>query len=71
MGAPGIFIRCPKCSNHTYFDGIPAARVELVLLRGSEEPVRCKHCQTDMDTLTAFHGERIGSDIVRREDPEY
>lgn len=52
-------------------EDIPARRVELAMLRGSEDPVRCRNCHADMDTMTAYCGERVGSEIVRRKDPTH
>jgi hypothetical protein len=65
-----VFIECPKCGNQNRVDGIPLNRADLALFRGSEDPIRCKVCQTDMDTMTAYCGEQVGSEIVRREDPK-
>jgi hypothetical protein len=43
---------------------------DLAVFRGSEDPVKCKSCGHDMDTMTAFCGEMVGSEIVRRADPK-
>ena len=51
--------------------GIPGRRVDLAIFRGSKDPVRCKNCQADMDTMTAYCGERVGGEIERREDPKF
>ena len=66
-----VFIKCPKCGDHNCIDGVAPLRVDLAVLRGSEDPIKCKECQADMDTMTAYLGERVGSDIVRREDPKW
>ena len=49
---------------------VTANKVDLAMFRGSEDLIRCKNCQADMDTMTAYRGERVGSEIVRREDPK-
>ena len=67
----GIFIKCPKCGSHSCIHGETPKREDLVVLRGSEDPARCGSCQADMDTITAFCGEQIGAEVVRREDPKY
>ena len=66
-----IFIKCPRCEHQNCIEGIVPRRVDLALFRGSEEPVKCQVCQADMDTMTAYCGERVGSEIMRREDPTY
>ena len=65
-----VFIKCPECGHPNCLDEIRPTRTELAILRGSEEPIRCKNCQADMDTMTAFCGERVGSEVVRRDDPK-
>jgi hypothetical protein len=65
-----VFIRCPKCGNQNRIDDIRPRRVDLAVFRGSEDTVRCKKCQADMDTMTAYCGEQVGSEIVRHEDPK-
>ena len=66
-----VFIKCPNCGSCTCFEAIPARRADLAMFRGSENhTVRCKFCQTDMDTMTAFVGERSGSQVLRHEDPK-
>jgi hypothetical protein len=66
-----VFIKCPKCGHQNRMDGITALRADLAMFRGSEDPVRCKQCQADMDTMTAYCGEQVGSEITRREDPRF
>ena len=65
-----VFIECRKCGNQNRIDGIALNRADLALFRGSEDPIRCKVCQADMDTMTAYCGEQVGSEIVRHEDPK-
>src|SRR6202049_2256813 len=36
---------------------------------GSEHPIRCRKCQADMNTITAFCGELVGQEIVGHPDP--
>ena len=64
-----VFIECPKCGYQNCIDGVAPQRVDLALFRGSEDPIKCKTCQADMDTMTAYCGERVGSEIVRHKDP--
>jgi hypothetical protein len=45
-------------------------QVDLAVLRGSKDPIKCKACHADMDTLLAYCGERVSSEIVRFEDPQ-
>jgi hypothetical protein len=70
LTALNVFIKCRKCGTHNCMDAIPPRRVDLALFRGSEDPVKCKECQPEMDTMTAYCGERVGSEIVRLEDPK-
>jgi hypothetical protein len=66
-----VFIRCRTCGLCNRFEEIPARRVDLALFRGSEDPVvKCKGCQADMNTTTAFCGEQVGSEVLRRMDPK-
>jgi hypothetical protein len=65
-----VFIKCPKCGHQNKIPGIGPSRIDLAMLRGSEDPVRCNKCHADMDTMTAYCGERIGSEIMRLEDPK-
>jgi uncharacterized Zn finger protein len=65
-----VFINCSGCSNRNCFDEIALTRADLAMFRGSEEPVRCKKCGAAMDTMTAYCGERVGLEIMRREDPK-
>jgi hypothetical protein len=65
-----IFIKCPECGHLNCLDKIPVSRTELAILRGSETPIRCKSCGAGMDTMTAFVGEGVGAEIVRRGDPK-
>lgn len=65
-----VFIKCRSCGAHNCFD-VPSCRVDLAMFRGSEDPIKCKDCHADMDTMLAFCGEQIGSEIVRREDPRW
>lgn len=64
-----IFIKCSRCGYHTSFPAIPIAKVDLAMFRGSENPTKCKNCETNLDTLAAFCGKQVGSEIVRLEDP--
>jgi hypothetical protein len=41
------------------------------MFRGSEDPIKCKNCQADMDTMMAYCGERNGPEIVRQDDPKF
>jgi len=66
-----VFINCPWCGHQNCIDVVPPYRVDLALFRGSEHPVKCTECQADMDTMKAYCGERVGSEIVRRDDPTY
>jgi hypothetical protein len=66
-----VFIKCHKCGYQNCIDDIGVHRVDLALFRGSEDPVKCRNCQADMDAITAYCGEQVGSEIVRREDPKY
>jgi predicted amidophosphoribosyltransferase len=66
-----VFIKCPTCGQRHCIDGVPPRRVDLALFRGSEHPMKCEKCQSDMDTMKAYCGERVGAEIVRREDPKY
>jgi hypothetical protein len=70
LTALNVFIKCRKCGAQNCMDEIRPRRVDLAMFRGSEDPVKCKECQADMDTMTAYCGEWIGSQIVRREDPK-
>jgi hypothetical protein len=65
-----VFIECPTCGYENHINGVAPNRVDLAVLRGSEGPVTCNKCQADMDTMTAYCGERVGPEIVRREDPK-
>ena len=65
-----IFVRCPECAHQNHFPEIPVKWVDLAMFRGSEHPVKCKKCGAAMDTMTAYVGERSGSEIVRVEDPK-
>jgi hypothetical protein len=53
------------------FEDIPPRRADLAMFPGSENPVKCKGCHVDMDTMPAFCGERVGLEIVRRPDPDH
>jgi hypothetical protein len=66
-----VFIKCPKCGVQNCIEGIRPRRVDLALFRGSEELVKCTNCHADMETMKAYCGERVGSEIVRRDDPKY
>jgi hypothetical protein len=66
-----VFIRCRACDTQNCFEEIAPHRVDLAMFRGSENPVKCKGCHADMDTMLAFCGERVGSEIVRCSDPEH
>jgi hypothetical protein len=64
-----VFITCPKCGHPNWIEEFSANRVSLAILRGIESPIKCKECGALMDTLTAYCGEQVGAEIVRREDP--
>jgi hypothetical protein len=64
-----VFLRCRKCGMQNCFADIPATRVDLAMFRGSEEWVKCRGCGSDMDTMGAFVGERVGGAITRLPDP--
>ena len=64
-----VFIECRSCGIDNCFD-IPCCRVELAIFRGSEDPIKCRGCHADMDTMLAYCGERVGPEIVRREGPK-
>ena len=66
-----VFIKCHKCDHQNCIDGIAPRRIDLAVFRGSEHPIKCQKCQADMDAMTAYCGERVGSEIVRHEDPKY
>jgi len=66
-----VFIRCRTCGSQNCFADIPARRSDLAMFRGLENPVKCKACHADMDTMLAFCGERVGLDIERRPDPDH
>jgi hypothetical protein len=66
-----VFIQCPSCGHQNRIDGVPPTRVDLAMLRGSEDTIKCKQCYTDMDTMRAYVGEPVGEEIERREDPTY
>ena len=66
-----VFLNCRRCGHPNRIDGIPANRTALALFRGSEDPVKCKSCGAGMDTMLAYLGELVGSEIVRRDDPKY
>jgi hypothetical protein len=66
-----IYIRCRTCGSQNCFKEITPHRTDLAIFRGSENPIiKCKSCHADIDTMTAFCGERVGSEIVRRNDPK-
>jgi hypothetical protein len=66
-----VFIKCSKCGHQNCIEDIRPRRLDLALFRGSEDPIKCKACQADMDTMTAYCGERVESKIIRLEDPKY
>jgi hypothetical protein len=66
-----VFLECRKCGHQHCIDGVPPRRVDLALFRGSEHPMPCAACKADMDTMNAYCRERVGSKIIRREDPKY
>ena len=66
-----VFIQCRTCGSENCFADIPARRNDLAMFRGLENPVTCKGCHADMDTMLAFCGERVGIDIERRPDPDH
>jgi len=66
-----VFIRCRACDTQNCFAEIAPRRVDLGMFRGSENPVKCKGCHADMDTMLAYVGERVGLKIERRPDPDH
>jgi len=67
-----VYIRCRTCGTQNCFEEIPPRRVDLALFRGAEDPtVKCRGCYAAMDTMTAFCGVKVGSDVLRREDPGF
>jgi hypothetical protein len=65
-----VYIRCRKCGTPNSFEDIPPRRVDLALFRGSEDPIiKCRSCHADMDTMTAFCGEQVDSEIIHHHDP--
>jgi hypothetical protein len=70
-GHVNVFIQCPKCGHQNCIDSVNPRRIDLAMFRGSEDPVKCTKCQADMDAMTAYCGERVGSEIVRLEDPKF
>jgi hypothetical protein len=66
----GVFIKCREYGTQNCFD-VPPVRMELVRFRGLDDPIKCKGCHADIDSMLAYCGERIGSEIVRHEDPRY
>jgi Zn ribbon nucleic-acid-binding protein len=65
-----VFIECRNCGHQNRIDDIPVRRADLAVFRGSEDPAKCRNCQSAMDTMTAYCGEQVGSEINRREDPK-
>ena len=65
-----VFIKCPTCLHENCFEEIPASRSDLAMFRGSEEPIKCRSCGANLDTMRAYIGERAGAYILRREDPK-
>jgi hypothetical protein len=53
-----------RCGLHNRVDGVPPKRSDLAFLRSSEESSKCRNCEAEMDTMTAFVGERVGKDTV-------
>ena len=66
-----IILECPRCRNEYSLDRLRPTRIDLNLLRRSVLPILCKVCGSDIDTTTAYCGQRSGSEIVRLEDPGY
>jgi hypothetical protein len=66
-----VFIRCRTCGTQNRFGNIPTDRINLAMFRGSNQPVKCKACHADMDTMGAFCGEQVEGEIVRLDDPEF
>jgi hypothetical protein len=52
----GVFIKCRKCGTLNCFD-VPPRRVDLVRFRGLENPIKCKGCHVDIDSMLAYCGE--------------
>jgi hypothetical protein len=72
LSSYAVYIRCPKCDTPNCFKEIPPRRVDLAIFRGSENPIiKCCACEADMDTMTAFRGEKVGTEVVHRRDPTY
>jgi hypothetical protein len=70
LSSCNVYIRCRQCGTPNCFTEIPPRRVDLALFRGSEDPIiKCRSCHADMDTVTAFCGEQVGSEVVHRHDP--
>jgi hypothetical protein len=65
-----VFIECPKCKHQNCIEDLPCYWLDLAIFRGSENPVQCANCKADMDTMTAYCGERIDSGIEKRPDPK-
>ena len=65
-----VYLKCHRCSEVHRMDDVPPTRVDLALFRGSEETIKCKSCQAEMDTMLAFCGEQIGSEVWWRDDPK-
>jgi hypothetical protein len=66
-----VFLKCHRCGHVHRMDEVSLTRVDLALFRGSEETIKCKSCQAEMDTMLAFCGEQIGSELRRRDDPKW
>jgi LSD1 subclass zinc finger protein len=66
-----VFLKCHGCGHIHRIDEVRPKRVPLALFRGSEKKMKCKSCQAGMDTMLAFIGEQIGSEIRRRDDPKW
>jgi len=66
-----VFIKCPSCEHQNRIAGVPPRRVDLAMLRGSEDKIKCESCQADMDTSRAYRGDQVGEEIERRDDPTY
>jgi hypothetical protein len=65
-----VFIKCRNCGQQNCMNDIPVRRADLAVFRGSEDSVKCRNCQAEMDTVTAYCGEQVGSEIDRRDDPK-
>jgi hypothetical protein len=65
-----VYVQCRMCGIRNCFKEIPPRRTDLAIFRGSENPIiKCESCHADMDVMTAFCGERVGSEVLHRHEP--